>query len=149
MSLHTVTTVAKWRVNTSNTHMTNECILWDGTVNPQGYGVRMNSDRAPGEAKQVLAHRWAWAQRHGPIPAGMYICHRCDTPRCVNPDHLFLGTPSDNTRDAIAKGRRKQMPQQERCKRGHLIEARASGVRCCRTCHRDAARRSRALAERR
>ena len=53
----------------------------------------------------MYAHRVAWMLAHGPIPRGMNVLHRCDVPRCVNPDHLFLGTQHDNVRDMIAKGR--------------------------------------------
>ncbi len=52
-----------------------------------------------------LAHREAWAQERGPIPAGMCVLHRCDNPKCVRPSHLFLGTRTDNSRDKVAKGR--------------------------------------------
>jgi hypothetical protein len=56
------------------------------------------------------APRLAWTLLRGEIPVGLSVCHRCDTPLCVNPDHLFLGTQRDNMYDAIAKGRLKMPP---------------------------------------
>jgi len=53
----------------------------------------------------VYAHRLAWELTYGPIPDGMLVCHHCDNPICCRPDHLFLGTPSDNMQDALRKGR--------------------------------------------
>lgn len=55
--------------------------------------------------RPVMAHRYSWIMQNGSIPDGMIICHKCDNPKCVNPDHLFLGTHKDNTQDAIAKKR--------------------------------------------
>lgn len=123
------------------------CWLWAGSVNPQGYGMLMNPERGHGQARAVgerrtlLAHRWAWTLKHGEIPAGLYICHHCDVPQCVNPAHLFAGTARDNVQDALVKGRRQLPQKQALCKRGHAIETRASGVRICRTCHREHQRR--------
>lgn len=53
----------------------------------------------------MRAHRFAWEITFGPVPAGMIVCHHCDTPACVNPSHLFLGTHEDNAQDRERKGR--------------------------------------------
>jgi len=56
--------------------------------------------------KIFLAHRFMWELKFGPIPSGLCVCHRCDVPLCVNPDHLWLGTVIDNNRDSWNKNRR-------------------------------------------
>src|SRR5205085_12214412 len=61
--------------------------------------------RVDGKQIYLLAHRVAFALLVGPIPPFLCVLHRCDNPRCVNPDHLFLGTMSDNMRDRTQKGR--------------------------------------------
>lgn len=61
--------------------------------------------RGDGTTKRVLVHRYAWELTYGPIPDGMLVCHSCDNPPCCEPTHLFLGTPADNMRDKIQKGR--------------------------------------------
>ena len=75
------------------------CWEWTGSKNDKGYG-RVYADR-----DEKRAHRAMWEQAHGPVPDGLWVLHRCDNPPCVNPDHLFLGTPLDNVRDMMAKGR--------------------------------------------
>lgn len=75
------------------------CWLWIGSLNRAGYGTGCVKSRA------LLAHRFSWTAYVGPIPDGMLICHKCDTPACVNPAHLFLGDHMDNMRDAAQKGR--------------------------------------------
>ena len=79
------------------------CWLWTGATTAAGYGVVSKGPRAA--QKTYLAHRVAFECSNGAIPDGLVICHRCDVPGCVNPDHLFMGTPRDNTRDMMSKGR--------------------------------------------
>lgn len=80
------------------------CHLWTGSACKVGYG-RIRPRGAPPSASPILVHRIAWEFAYGPIPAGMKVCHRCDMPSCVNPDHLFLGTQKENMRDMFAKKR--------------------------------------------
>ena len=85
---------------------TKRCWIWTGSKHPRGYGQLVIGTRT--NRRVVLAHRFAWELKHGPIPAGKNACHRCDNPQCVRPSHLFLGSQSDNMRDMYRKGRRVQ-----------------------------------------
>lgn len=76
------------------------CWLWTAASDSSGYGMI----RA-GENYMSKAHRVSWRLYRGEIPQDMYVCHTCDTPSCVNPNHLFLGTHTDNMRDMASKGR--------------------------------------------
>ena len=74
------------------------CMMWTAYVRNRYGAFRIGS-------KVKQAHRVAWEMKHGTIPEGMNICHRCDTPTCVNPDHMFIGTQKDNMQDCAQKGR--------------------------------------------
>ena len=93
----------KLRQRLKNTEFVTEsgCEIWMGCTDRDGYGLIWNGD----PRGCCAAHRVAWQLKCGPIPAKMLVCHRCDVPSCINVDHLFLGTPKENTYDAIRKGR--------------------------------------------
>lgn len=110
------------------------CWLWLGPKDTDGYGNVMY------RRKHWKAHRLAWLFTYGEIPKGMFICHSCDTPTCVNPAHLWLGTNRANLADRDRKGRHAGS-KKTHCPRGHkYTEAntrRNRGKRHCRTCERE------------
>lgn len=75
------------------------CWEWLGYKTRKGYGTQRFG------GKKILAHRYSYELYNGKIPDGLCICHKCDNPSCVNPDHLFLGTIQENNLDCIKKGR--------------------------------------------
>lgn len=80
----------------------NGCMIWNGSKDPRGYGGFVGLHK-----KMTSAHRYSYQLHIGIIPKGMFVCHKCDNPSCVNPEHLFLGTNSDNHQDMLKKGREK------------------------------------------
>jgi hypothetical protein len=116
------------------------CWEWVGALNRR-YG-RLH---VPGKHHlQVYAHRLSWEIHFGPIPDGLDVCHKCDNPSCVKPEHLFIGTHLDNMQDASRKGHFGPNHRNSRkvvCPLGHPLDAvfklRNRTVRRCATCHRN------------
>lgn len=122
-----------------------ECWTWTACTNRHGYG-QFGIRR-----RHYLAHRVSYALAHGPFDTALYICHSCDNPPCVRPDHLFVGTQLDNMRDASGKGRTYSV-RKTHCVRGHALEGdnlkiNSAGSRSCRTCLLDRQRERRAKAK--
>jgi hypothetical protein len=78
------------------------CWLWVGGLNEGGYGIIGLGSRSEGVAR---AHRVSWVLHRGPLNSCDCVLHKCDQPRCVNPDHLFVGSQSDNMKDCVQKKR--------------------------------------------
>ncbi len=79
--------------------MNPDCTEFPGCKDNNGYGLKRK------KGKLYKAHRLAWIEAYGEIPKTLFVCHKCDNPACINLDHLFLGTNSDNMKDMYSKGR--------------------------------------------
>lgn len=79
---------------------TNKCWIWVGSVSSGGYGQFRYDSRT-----MITAHRFSYIVHNGEFDRKLLVCHTCDTPKCVNPKHLFLGTSQDNVTDMMNKGR--------------------------------------------
>ncbi len=97
----------------------NGCHLWNGNIGLRGYGriTISNGERS----KSFGVHRLAYAMAFGSFNESLCVCHRCDTPLCVNPEHLFLGTHLENMRDKANKGRGPKPRNATHCRYGHAM----------------------------
>lgn len=123
-----------------------ECWLWTAGCFTDGYG----SFRLGG--RSLRAHRVSYEVSTGPIPEGLVVMHSCDTPLCVNPAHLSVGTVGDNSRDMVSKKRHRNS-RKDACVRGHEFTSattyiRPNGSRECRVCHANTERDRRASTSR-
>lgn len=85
----------------------NGCWNWLGSYRKSGYGKMNVGSTTDGSRHTVTVSRASYETFVGPIPPGLVVCHKCDNPKCVNPDHLFVGTFKDNFDDMVAKGRQR------------------------------------------
>lgn len=131
----------------SNVHPSEKgCWNWTGPKNDKGYGYFSV------KGTLVSAHRVSFVSFKGPL-GQLFACHHCDNPNCVNPDHLFAGTKSDNSQDMLRKGRGKKPKLPSHCKRGHeftpentiLPKGRVS--RECKKCRIELRKASKVLSE--
>lgn len=122
------------RIKANSRHMDNGCIEYAPTRHKYGIiGITIN-----GSYKTVPASRGMYmaSANQFDLPSNVFVCHKCDNPRCVNIDHLFVGTGKDNTQDCIQKGRRAKThiyAQRERVHSADKVEAirNATGTYAC------------------
>ena len=80
-----------------------QCWVWTGAIKPLGYGAFAPDSTRP---RSMPAHRWLYQHVHGgTLPTRVFVCHTCDNPPCVNPAHLYAGSPADNMRDKVERNR--------------------------------------------
>ena len=109
------------------------CWEWPGATNKDGYGQVSGPN-----GKTLGAHQASAELFKGSVPSGSLVLHACDNRRCINPDHLFFGSPKMNSQDMVLKGRHANQKKAE-CKRGHALAGEnlyvePAGGRRCRTC---------------
>jgi len=122
-----------------------QCWLWVGATK-NGYGLLTTPHP---NRRQIPAHRVAYELFVGPIPDGLFVCHTCDNPPCVNPAHLYAGTAADNSADCVSRGRhRSPIAGRPACRNGHLYGPDTPldyrGFRACPICVKEKSRRWRA-----
>lgn len=127
----------------SKVNKTDSCWIWAaGSRGKTGYGAfKLNR-------KVIDAHRVSYTLHKGEIPKGMYVCHTCDNRKCVNPEHLFLGTPKDNWQDGFDKKKIKLLGgiNTEKLKKHPSLGAYKRGCRCenCKEINKESNRKYRA-----
>lgn len=121
----------------SQVRVRGECWEWQGSLS-----YRPNGERGYGKFQYrgvVGAHRVAYTLSHGPIPVGCLVMHTCDNPPCVRPDHLTVGTVTDNNEDRHRKGRSRGASAKTHCPKGHPYDAantvrNSNGDKICAAC---------------
>jgi hypothetical protein len=140
-----------WRRVTIPNASDGNCWHWYGRKDQNGYGVIQLGANEP----RITASRASWILHFGPIESNkIFVCHTCDNPSCVNPNHLFLGSQKDNLQDASKKGRLNNPNKgwernKTHCSNGHPYSPentyRWKNKRICRTCHREYEAQRRAI----
>lgn len=97
------------------------CWIWIAAADKRGYGRFRIGSLTDGSRRTAIATRVAWVIYKGELPQNLDVCHRCDNPPCVNPEHLFLGTCLDNMRDCVSKGRHSYGERHSKIQKSHII----------------------------